>query len=292
MTNILSADGVSCAIAVARTWPEVRKIAHIHPDYAFGRWFIAHFNTALERLLPGVQVVSEGWPKLGEKDFGAHISRVIAAKPDLLVTALWGGDYIAFYRQALRLGLYGKMKVCASIAFGCVPHSLGKDHPEGILAGVHSNYQFTHPGGNLWPLNKQFVERYVARWKEYPNLEAEAAYTGMYFLKTAVEKANRLTGGWPDTEAIIKQLEGLMMAAPAGYVYIRPEDHRAHKDIVMGFSKNVPDFPFPVWDPATVMTIPIRHVTAPPNWPKPGQGHNELSSTIHWIKESWPKVSA
>jgi branched-chain amino acid transport system substrate-binding protein len=32
ITNMQSADGVTCAVAVAQTWPEVRKIAHIHPD--------------------------------------------------------------------------------------------------------------------------------------------------------------------------------------------------------------------------------------------------------------------
>ena len=74
MTNILSADGVGSAVAVANTWPEVRKTAHVHPDYAFGRWFFAHFNVAIEKLLPGTQVVSEGWPKLGERDFTAHIT--------------------------------------------------------------------------------------------------------------------------------------------------------------------------------------------------------------------------
>lgn len=292
MTNILSADGVSSAVAVASAWPEVRKIAHIHPDYGFGRWFFAHFNGAIEKLLPGVQVVSEGWPKLGERDFTAHLSKIIAVKPDLLVTALWGGDYIAFYKQGLRMGLFEKVKVCGSIAFGCIPHTIEKDHPEGIIAGAHSNYYFTHPLGNRWPLNRQFVERFYNRWKEYPNLEGESAYTAMYFLKYAVERANRLTGGWPDTEAIISQLEGLSMAAPSGYVAIRREDHRAYKDIVVGFSKNLPGYPFQVWDPERVITMPIRNMTAPPGWPKPGQGHNEVSATLHWIKETWPRVSA
>jgi branched-chain amino acid transport system substrate-binding protein len=292
VANPLSADGVSSAVNVAQAWPDVRRIAHIHPDYAFGRWFIAHFNVALNKLLPGTQVVAEGWPKLGERDFTAHITRAMAAKPDILVTALWGGDYVAFYKQALRLGLFDRMKVCASIGFGCVPQSLGKDHPEGIIAGVHSNYHFTYPSGNRWPLNRQFVERYHKRWNEYPNLEGEGAYTAMYLFKAAVEKANRLVGGWPETDAIISQLEGLMIAAPAGYIYIRPEDHSGLKDVTTGFSKNLPDYPFPVWDPQRVITIPVRGMTAPPNWPKPGQGHNDISATFNWIRETWPQASA
>ena len=289
--NILSADGVSSAIVVAQTWPEVRKIAHVHPDYGFGRYMHAHFNVALEKLLPGVQVVTEGWPKLFERDFTSHITKVVAAKPDLLYTSLWGGDYLSFYKQALRFGLFDKMKVCASTAFAIPPHLLGKYHPEGIIAGVHSNYHFSFPPGNRWPLNAQFVERFHKRWKEYPSLAAESAYTAVYFIKTATEKANRLAGGWPDPESVISELEGLHLASPAGYVYIR-KDHRAFKDVVVGFSKNLPGAPFPTWDPQRVLTIPIRNMTAPPDWPKPGQGHNDMSATYNWIKETWPKASA
>src|SRR5262249_40007105 len=32
ITNIQSADGVTCALAIAQTWPKAVKVAHIHPD--------------------------------------------------------------------------------------------------------------------------------------------------------------------------------------------------------------------------------------------------------------------
>jgi len=37
LTNIQSADGVTCALAAAQTWPTAKKIAHIHPDSSYGR---------------------------------------------------------------------------------------------------------------------------------------------------------------------------------------------------------------------------------------------------------------
>src|SRR5215475_14028482 len=37
ITNIQSADGITSAIGAAQAWPQVRKIAHIHPDYSYGR---------------------------------------------------------------------------------------------------------------------------------------------------------------------------------------------------------------------------------------------------------------
>ncbi len=287
ITNIQSADGATCALAVAQTWPETKRIAHIHPDYSYGRNAFDHFGIIMKKILPKSEVVSEGWPKLGTTDFSSHITKAIAAKPDLLYSSVWGGDYVAMYKQALQYGLFDKMKVATTLALGSAPHSLGKDHPEGVIGGCHANYFFTFPRGDLWPPNKTFVEKYYARWKEYPNFQAEGAYTATYMLKTAIEKANRFTGGWPDDDAIISLLEGLGYSGPGGYVYIRPDNHQGYKNAMTGFTKNVPEYPFPILDPDRIITIPIRSITAPPNWPK-----GEPTSTYTWIDKTWPTAKA
>ncbi len=231
ITNIQSADGITSAIGAAQAWPQVRKIAHLHPDYTYGRNAAEHFTLAIERLLPGTQVVSESWPKLGTTDFTAHITKILSSNPDLLFTS-----------------------------------------------------------GDRWPINKAFVQRYHKRWNEYPNFQSDGAYATLYMLKNAIERANKLVGGWPDDEAIISQLEGMGYDAPSGYLYIRPDNHQGYKDAVIGFSKNNPEYPFPTWDPNRIITIPIRNITAPPNWPKPGQGHNESTAAANWIKTTWPKA--
>ncbi len=288
LTNIQSADGVTCAIAIAQAWPQVRRIAHIHPDYSYGRNAFAHIRTVSERLLPGSQIVMEGWPKLGTTDFTTHIAKAISAKPDILVTSVWGGDNIAFYKQALGYGLFKKMKYATTLALGIAPHAIGKDHPEGAIGGCHANYYFTNPAGKRWPLNNEFINRYYTRWKEYPNFQAEGGYVTMFMLKLAIERVNKLTGGWPDDEAIIGQLEGLSYAGPAGYVWIRPDNHQGYKDAITGFTKNYPNYPFQTMDASRVITIPIRSITAPPGWPAP---KGEETRTQDWINKTWPKVS-
>jgi branched-chain amino acid transport system substrate-binding protein len=287
ITNIQSADGVTCAIATAMTYPHVRKIAHIHPDYSYGRNAFDHFNIVMKKMVPGSQVVSEGWPKLGTTDFTSHITKAISAKPDLLVSSVWGGDYVAMYKQALRYDLFKKMKFASTIAFGVAPHAIGKDHPEGVIAGVHSNYYFNYPPSGRWPLNDAFVKKYYDRWKEYPNFQSEGAWVTMHMLEMAVNRANKLMGGWPDDDMIISQLENLGMAGPAGYIYFRPDNHQAYKDAVTGFSVNSPDYPFQILDPNRMITIPIRNITAPPGWPK-----GEPTSTYTWIDKTWPTVKA
>jgi branched-chain amino acid transport system substrate-binding protein len=288
ITNIQSADGVTTAVATSMTFPEVKRIAHIHPDYAYGRNAFSHFTVAINKLAPGTQVVYEGWPKLFSTDFVQHITNAIAAKPDLLVSSLWGGDYIAFYRQGLGYDLFKKMKLATTVAFGVAPHAIAKDHPEGAIAGVHANYYFTLPPGNRWPLNSTFVKKFHDKWKEYPNFQAEGSYVTVQMLKAAVEKANKLAGGWPSDEAVINQLEGLSMAGPAGYIYIRPDNHQGYKDAVTSISVNSPDYPFQILDPKRMVTIPIRNITAPPGWPKPTR--EDQTSTYTWIEQTWPKV--
>ena len=285
ITNMQSADGVTCAIATAMTWPKVKRIAHIHPDYSYGRNAFDHFNIVMKKMMPQTQVVSEGWPKLGTTDFTSHITKTIAAKPDLLVSSVWGGDYVAMYKQALRYDTFKKMKFASTIAFGVAPHAIGKDHPEGAIAGVHSNYYFNYPPNNRWPYNDTFVKKYYERWKEYPNFQSEGAYSTLYMFKTAIERANKLIGGWPDDDAIIGQLEGMMHPGPAGYLYIRPDNHQGYKDAMTGFSINHPEYPFQILDPDRIITIPIRNITAPPGWPK-----GEPTSTYTWIDKTWPQV--
>jgi branched-chain amino acid transport system substrate-binding protein len=287
ITNMQSADGVTCGVATAMTWPKTRRIAHIHPDYTYGRNAFAHFNIVMKKMVPGSQVVSEGWPKLGTTDFTSHITKAIAAKPDLLVSSVWGGDYVAMYKQGLRYDLFKKMKFASTIAFGVAPHAIGKDHPEGAIAGVHSNYYFNYPPQDRWPLNSSFVKKYFARWNEYPNFQSEGAYTTLMLLKQTVEKANKLTGGWPDDDALVSQLEGASISGPAGYIHIRPDNHQGYKDAMTGFSMNSPDYPFQILDPNRIITIPIRNITAPPGWPAPT---GEDTRTYSWIDKTWPTV--
>ena len=287
VTNIQSADGLTTAVGAASAWPEVRTIASIQPDYSYGRNVHEHFSLAFQSLVPGSKVIAEAWPKLFTTDFTPHITKLLSAKPDLLICGLWGGDYVAFYKQALRYGLFDKMKVATTLAFGGVPHGIGKDHPEGVLAGVHANYHFLYPAGDKWPINTSFVQRYHKRWNEYPSFESDGGYTALYLLKYAVERANQLVGGWPDDDAIISQLEGLGLNAPAGYIYIRPDNHQGYKDTVIGMSKNLPEYDFPVWDPDSIIAIPIRDITAPPDWPKPGTSHDESTAAANWLKTTW-----
>lgn len=280
-TTIQSAEAIALAIIVALTWPEVRKIAYINPDYAYGRSMVENFTPAITKLLPDIEFVYEGWPKLFAEDFTPHITACIAAKPDVLVSNLWGGDWILFYKQALGYGLFEKMRVAHGLSHGLKPEALGPDHPEHtpktpFIAGFHADYYFLHPPWDKWPLNKHFVESYYKMWGSYPSLEAEGAYASMYALKYAIEKAVALLGKWPDHEEVCRCLEGLHWAAPSGYYYYRPDNHQAYRTATYGFAKWSPEYGFNI--ATDFISIPIEKCTAPPGL-----------KTVEWLAK-WPKL--
>lgn len=292
ITNIQSADGIAAAIAGIKYFDLMKKdrikVAHIHPDYAYGRNAHDHMQIVLEKVLgkDRVEVVYEGWPGLFQvTDFGSYITQILASGADVLLTSLWGGDSINFYKQALGYGLFNKLKVISTLMFGVKPQAVGLDFPPGHVAGVHANYYFLYPEWDRYIINKSFVENYYKRWGEYPNFEAEGAYVAVYLYKTAVEKAFKIRGGgWPEVDEIIAQLEGLTIYGPAGPIHIRarnPNKHQGYKTAVIGLSKPDPRYGFSILD--WPLYIPIDAITVPEGWDGPSQP----TMAYNWIKQTW-----
>ena len=86
-----------------------KKIAFIGPDYSYGKDQLAELKYSLDKLGVKYEVVKEFWPKLYEADYTSYINAIIAAKPDILVAGFWGGDTVAFIKQAKAYGLFDKM---------------------------------------------------------------------------------------------------------------------------------------------------------------------------------------
>ncbi|MEM1580689.1 MAG: ABC transporter substrate-binding protein [Nitrososphaerota archaeon] len=294
ITNIQSADGISAALGAIKLLNLMEKdkvrIAHIHPDYAYGRNAHAHMQITFEKVLgkDRVEVVYEAFPGLFKvTDFTPYITEIIASKPDILASSLWGADVVNFYKQALGYGLFDKMKFVSCIAHGASPAEAVKDFPDGHIAGVHANYFFLYPEWDKYPINKAFVENYYKRWGTYPDSPAEGAYVAVYMYKTAVEKAYEVLGKWPEVDDIIKMLEGMTIYGPAGPIHIRarkPNKHQCYKDGIVGLSKYDPRYGFSVLTNPVV--IPISRITVPEGWegtPDPKAGTLAYS----WIRETW-----
>ncbi len=216
---------------------KLMKFYNIGPDYEYGRTMWELFKTRMTKENPQAQFLGEQWPKLFAPDYTPYINAILAAKPDAVYCSLWGGDLVAFIKQAKPFGLFDKMKwIIATGGDITVTKGMGKEMPTGLI--VDQRYYFYWPDT---PRNKEFVKAYKAAYGDYPSAWAAEGYDGIYFLAEAIKKAGAL-----DTEKVVDALEGLTLDQPRGKSTLRKFDHQLACDFMVGETAFVPEYPFAI----------------------------------------------
>jgi len=160
------------------------------------------------------------------------------------------------------MGLFKKARMAYSRGEP-YPQEVGMDYPEGQIICCAGTHYFLYPPADKWPLNKWFVETYHKLYNKYPTYPCYHAYQAIYTYKAAVEKAASLTGGWPSKEEISKAAAGLSIQTPSGILTIG-DDHNGREDVLVGISKKVKGYSFPILDPERLGVFPSLMVNAPP----------------------------
>ncbi|GBD11813.1 Leu/Ile/Val-binding protein [bacterium HR23] len=246
-------DNISAALYVLKVKPDVKTIAGINDDYAWGRDSWAAFKAAMLKLKPDVKVVDELWPRLYQGEYSAEITKLLAEKPDVIHTSLWGGHMDAFIKQAEARGLFKQSLVVMTTAETALL-TLGKDMPDGVAITGRGQY-LLRPDQEKNPLTKKFVDDYVARYNEFPIYPAFRMAQAVYALKAGYEKAIDQAGRWPTTDQVIKALEFLEFDTPTGRVKMAlGNGHQAVQDAVWGITsaKRHDRFGFPLLEKTEV----------------------------------------
>jgi branched-chain amino acid transport system substrate-binding protein len=236
-------------------------VAYIGPDYAYGhdQWEELKYN--LDRMGIKYKVVGEYWPKLYAPDYTAFVTSILKDKPDVLVCGLWGGDTVAFIKQATPYGLFSKTLFCSPDAGGNyeVMSATGAELPLGLVLSARHH--------NNWPetqANKDYVQKFFKRTGRYPTYAAEGAYSGILAIAQAVQKV----GNPDDTEALVKALEGMKIGLPEdpeGFTsYIDPATHQIVQVQAIGVTVANDQFP-----PAKRMLGDWKVYKAEELWPPP-----------------------
>lgn len=200
-----------------------RKLAFLGPDYEYGRVAWRDLQQALAQNNVNFEQTGSYWPRLYEPDYSLYIQSLLESPPDVLVVALWGGDFTAFLEQARTTHLFEQMRVANFDTGGDYETlvALGANPPPGLILSArhHVNWPDT-------PENRAFVERFHQLSGRYPSYSAQGAYAGMRAIASALRKAGDVT----DTRAMINALEGLEIHLPKdpyGFTsYIDPDTHQ------------------------------------------------------------------
>jgi branched-chain amino acid transport system substrate-binding protein len=221
---------------LVKKYPNAKKFCTIGPDYEFGRREEAAFVDEVKKLVPDAEILYQAWPKPGETDFTSFITAIMAKKPDAVHGSLFGGDLVAFTKQAKPYGFFEKIPMISLFDLP-VLLALGNDAPEGTL-GFGRGCFFMDPN----PKMMEFVKKFKKARGAYPDSWSVMAYDSMYLLKAAIEKAKSI-----DTEKVIMAMEGMTIDSLRGKFSIRPLDHMGTVPCYQGVIAKDPEYPFKIW---------------------------------------------
>jgi len=201
-----------------------KRIYVVAADYNYGqitsKWISKYTRDG------GGEVLGVDFFPLDVTDFGAAIKKIQAARPDAVISALVGGNHVAFYRQWAAAGLKKQIPI-ASTTLGGGNESLLLTPEEGD--GIVSAFSYFQEVDT--PANKAFIERFHAKLgAKAPYLGAELAmrtYTGFQLWAEGVRRA-----GTPDRAKVIDALEsGVTNDGPAGRTVLDAKTHHVTLDV-------------------------------------------------------------
>lgn len=191
-------------------------IATFAPDYSFGHDTVDGFLQALHDLHVNFQLVKQEFPPLGASDISSYLSALVSAHPQYVFNAQYGGDLVAFTKQAASYGFFKDTKVIAMYAYAPLS-ALGNAAPAGAIGFDRAPFwAIQTPGMGT------FVKDYKAKYGNYPTEWAILAYASAQEWAYGVKKAGSF-----DAAKVSKALPGATVPSIIGPMKIRACDHQA-----------------------------------------------------------------
>ncbi|HLY46615.1 MAG TPA: ABC transporter substrate-binding protein [Stellaceae bacterium] len=195
-------------------WKDVKTVATIAPDYAYGRDSIASFVEKIKKLRPDIQIVDQQWPKLGEADFTPFITAQMGKKPDAVYCSLFAGDFVTFTKEATPLGYFKAIKnrLIDGAEVGTVDEAqaLGDNYPYGIIADAYDPVIW---GGAGEPAEHKAFEKNLQTFmkSKYGSGWAIVGYEAIEALAEGAKKA-----GSTKSDDVAKAMLGMTFDTPVG----------------------------------------------------------------------------
>jgi len=235
-------EGLAAATLMAR-WTDIKTVATIAPDYAYGRDAISAFIASLKKLRPDIEIVDQQWPKLGEPDFTAFITAQMGKKPDAVMCALFAGDFVTFTKEATPRGYFkaidNRMVDGAEVGTTDEALALGGDYPYGIISDAYDPVIWA---GSEPPAHKKFIEDLTAFTKaKYASGWSIVGYQSIYALADGIKKA-----GDTKSDDVAKALLGMTFDTPVGKRTFSAKSHETFAPEYWGVMVKEAAYPFAV----------------------------------------------
>ena len=200
-----------------------KKWFSITADYRWGQSLLEGWMWQGQQM--GAQFLGNVYAPLGATDFSTYFTKIVAAKPEVLVMNNLGADQTAAIKQASELGLTKKMKiVCTKTALSTLKE-VGPAYDENIMGGMSFYWGLR----DKYATAKKFMDAYMKRFGQPVEQDGESGYVATNVLFMAMQKANTTT----DKAKIVAAMEGLKYQLTKGPEYIRACDHQRVQSYVL-----------------------------------------------------------
>jgi branched-chain amino acid transport system substrate-binding protein len=160
-----------------------KKYWIVYADYAWGKQNNAVFTDVITKG-GGTVLGSTPYP-LGKPEFSAHLPKIQAAKPEVLLGAVPGADGVAFLKQVASFGMKKEMKLLMPLHFLFLTKEGGADVFSDVYAGTSFYWELASQNANA----KKFVDASMKKFNLPPGDYGAYSYSGVLEVARGVELA-------------------------------------------------------------------------------------------------------
>ncbi len=192
----------------------------ITPDYAFGHALSTGYQDVAAKI--GATIIHEDLTPLGTTDFSPYLTKVLPAKPDVLLILPQGDDFINCVKQANQFGILKKIAAGGPQVELEAVWALPPEARVGFW-GMEWYYKGTTVFGAGNTVAQQWVAEYRKKYGTPPTARSFFGYTAMDRILWGINEAKST-----DSVKISKVLEGAHFQSPLldTTAFFRKEDHQ------------------------------------------------------------------
>ena len=197
----------------------------ITPDYAYGHSIQASYAKILGKA--GGTVLGNSLTPLGATDFSSYLIAAQAAKPDVLMVLVGGGDQLTLMKQAAQFGLPQRLTMGGGLSELEVLSALPSEARRGWW---ELEWWWDQP---KQPHVSEFVAAYRKRYDKTPSARSWFGYASVHALAMAANRAKSVEG-----VKVARALENMELppevALQPNKIYFRAADHQLMSNIFPG----------------------------------------------------------
>jgi branched-chain amino acid transport system substrate-binding protein len=196
----------------------------IYADYAWGKQNNAVLTETLKKN-GGTLLGTTPYP-LGSAEFSAHLPKIQAAKPDVLMNVAPGADNVALHKQVISYGMKGQMKMAQPLHWISYLKEGGSEIYQDVYGGINWYWELQ----DQIPSAKKFVQASMKKFNIPPGDYGAYSYSAVLEVARGVELAKTT-----DSDAVA----GALRKNPAydhfkGKQWWRACDNKSFQDMWIG----------------------------------------------------------